>query len=241
MLHTWKQAFSLAFFEIKALKYKTYLAFLSYLLISLVICVFLMKWFISNNELRHEALFLLIYLLGLSWIKPKELQNKIINDNVMASPIFVMNLHLPINQDILIKSRFIIYFMYTIPFQLFLLVGICLFSPLQKLLTIEMLTPFLLFWISFGILVDGVLVKIDIRINPSKYRHFLIGLFTYFIVTILLRVLHESTGYSLIDGSIFLAQEWPLITTCVTIFITALTTMLSNRKMLRLVRDTDYL
>ncbi|MFD2045302.1 hypothetical protein ACFSTA_16580 [Ornithinibacillus salinisoli] len=241
LLHNWKQAYSLAKFELKAFERISIISILIYLLVMQFVVVKLLEWHLDSSQVRSEAIFLLIFLAAITFLKPKELQSQPINSNIMASPVLIMQKQLPINEDTMIKSRFIIHFLYTVPFQILILIGLYFLSSLHELLHVGSFIAFIIFWLSLGVLFGNVLIKVEIRRKYSYIRDLLRGIILYFIATTAIIFIRNEFNYGLIDGSIYLTQRWPWLTTLVSVIIAFLCFNLWIRNMKKSLEKTDYM
>src|SRR5699024_5493683 len=92
------------------------LHFLLIFLVSIVIGTFLGLNYLSYTEdvtIIFDIIFICLFSIMPSMFKPNDSQYQKVNGELWAAHIFVMQKHLPINERILIKSRFIIHFIYT--------------------------------------------------------------------------------------------------------------------------------
>ena len=123
-MSTWKQALWLAKFEMRA-SVKPYFLLLGYAI--LFGTFFSMTNSLYNNLLVDSFFFLVFWIMAIL-TRPKEFQLQKITEGVWASPFVLMLNQLPIPQNVLIISRFLIFFSFSIPFHLFILTFMYIFS-----------------------------------------------------------------------------------------------------------------
>src|SRR5690625_7219200 len=121
-MNTWKQAFWLAKFELKA---SIANIFLCWFILSILGFLFLTSFndYLENNYAGFDIFFLLIFSYAPYWLRSSHFQCKKLSAHLYASPTLIMQIHLPIPQDTLIKSRLIVYLADLLPilFPIFLI------------------------------------------------------------------------------------------------------------------------
>src|SRR5699024_1887767 len=105
------------------------------------------------------------------WTKPERCQVQQINDGLVTSPSMFMLQQLPISKELIIKGRYIIYFVYSFPFHLLLLISLYGLTPsLQEMIGIGSYISFCMIWVSFSIYIGGIIPVSDAgdRASPRK-------------------------------------------------------------------------
>ena len=96
------------------------------------------------------------------WAKPKEFQYQKLARDFWGSPYFILLKQLPIPEDILIRSRFLQYYVTSIPIHLLFLIMLFLSSAsIKSLLSPGEYISFSLIWISSGIGIGSVFPASD--------------------------------------------------------------------------------
>lgn len=164
-MDTWKDAFWLAKMEWK----KSWIGILSLLLILIAIAFMYTVVWKDGDKLPSifiDIAFLLLFGLVPYTIRSKELQYQKVDGEIWGSPFFMMLNTLPIEKEVLMKSRLVQALFPSLPFQLLFLI---LFSPrfLETMSIIEYLA-FMLIWLVFGISSAFTFAASDVgdRITP---------------------------------------------------------------------------
>ena len=111
-MKSWNKAFYLTRFELK----HTALSFLGVFVISMfMITIGFTLVYSSINRIVIDWLFLAAFTIGPVLYMPKFLLPKKINLETLASPLVVSYFQLPIPLDIIIKSRIIIFLLFSLP------------------------------------------------------------------------------------------------------------------------------
>ncbi|GAB3792694.1 hypothetical protein [Virgibacillus kimchii] len=241
-MNDWKQAFSIAKLELKAsiLHFLFALAFILFLIFTLVKSV---DSYIDNGFAGFDFIFILIFTFAPVWMKPKVFQIQTIG-NMLASPVLVMQNQLPISKDVLVKSRFIIHFFYTFPFQLLTLMALYTLTPLQDLFSAGAFIAFAVIWIAFGIYAGYVIPYSEAGGKAPGNSDFLTGLSALIIlvaILLLLTFFHLLFGNGIVYWSILLAQKWSLPTAVFSIILAIAGYYHWKFYMKKSLSKTDYL
>lgn len=235
-----KRAFSLAFLEIKT-------SILYLLLFIPVFVVFTLLFttsfspYLKANNVGFDFLFILIFSVIPIWLRNKHFQIQKIQGSVWASPTYVMQMQLPIPTQILAKSRLITYLFFSIPFHALLLLLIYLFTPaLQVTLTPFVYFSFSIIWICFGVYGGLIMPASDVGdiITVKTMTISSIGLITGFIIA--LTFFHLVLGYGIVYWTIMIAQNYPLSSIILSIFLAILGFRFWQQMMIRKTKQFDY-
>ncbi|MFD2629722.1 hypothetical protein [Oceanobacillus kapialis] len=240
----WLQAYRIAKLELQ----KSVLGFLQGLFLTTFVTIFLitsLSSYLDNGYVGFDFFFLLLFSVGLIWAKPKEFQLQKVNGDLLASPIFMMQLALPIKRSILIKSRFIIQFVYSFPFQLLFLIAFYIFSPINDTFSISGYLAFMVFWLLIGMFFGCALPSADAG-DSSKLTTTTIGsIFSSILLLIIsiavLIAVHASTGEGPVYWSIKTIERWPLLAIGIAILLTLTTMAYWLSYMQKRLAKQDYL
>src|SRR5690625_4670586 len=162
-MEQWKRAFRLATFELTA----SPLHLLTLYILSPILLLFIGLFMVSpildayfeKNYVGIDFLFILLFTLVPAWSRPNKFQLQQIDSDhdLWASPTLVMQLQLPIPKETLIKSRLVIYFFYSFPFQcLFLFLTYVLTPAINMTMSPGSYLAFSVIWLSFGVYVGYI-------------------------------------------------------------------------------------
>lgn len=215
----WKQAFSVAAFELKAS--------IPHLLSAYLLFPFLVFAIIHNfqsyldlNFVGMDLLFMLIFTIGPLWAKPKAFQIQIMNGSFFVTAPVIMLQSLPIKKEVIIKSRFIIYFIYALPIQLiFLILFYNGFPLIQNMMGISAYISFSLIWLSISVYLGGSFPAAEIGDNSSIFKQIVYTILFVILGIIGFTALHLLSGQGLVYWTLHFAQGMPLIASVVSIIL----------------------
>lgn len=218
-MQEWKQAFGLAMFELTNHKRNFLWALLYYILFAYFLTIIFDNYLESGNVV-FDALFLLLFTFAPAWLEPKETRVQKISGDLWASPMLVMCRQLPISKDVLIKSRFIIYFFYSFPYQLLFFIIIYIFSAdLQAALSPLSYIAFLVIWLSFGIYGGYIMPMSDVGDIADSKKMWFYSIAIYGGAIILLLIYHFTFQYGIVHWTIIFAQKWPSLSAILSILL----------------------
>jgi hypothetical protein len=220
-MNDWKQAFTIAKLELKASVLSFLFAFAFVLLLTIGLAI-PMDSYMNNGYAGFDLLFILIFTLAPVWTKQKDFQLQKIYGDLLASPVLVMQNQLPITIEVLVKSRFIVYFFYSFPFQLLAIIGFYILSPLPEILSAGSFIAFAVMWIAFGVYVGYMIPYGDAGEKTPVKGEILTVVFSFVILIALLFLFtfaHLLFGNGIVYWSIVLAQKWPLLTSIISIVL----------------------
>lgn len=237
MFHNWQKASQLAKFEINAGAAHFLLVFFA----SIFLALFLggsFQGYSSSFSVGFDVFFLSLFSVIPAWLKPKETQYKKVNGELWASHIFIMHKQLAIPEDILVKSRFIIHFVYTLPMLTFIL---CLIYPAF----INIMSPyeyiaFSIIWLSFSIYLGLIMGASDAGdyVNIKSISQSVITIVLFFIISIGLS--HYIFDQGIVHGSIILAKSFPFMSIIISIFLSIIGIKFWQLFMEKTIRQMDY-
>ena len=241
IMQTWKLAFRLAMFELTNHKRSFLWALLYYILFA---CFFIAisDLYLENGNVVFDALFLMLFTFAPVWLEPKEIRIQKISGDLWASPMLVMCRQLPISKDILIKSRFIIYFFYSFPYQLLFLIVLYIFSAdLQANLSPLSFIVFLVIWLSFGIFGGYIMPTSDVGDVADSKKMWFYGIAIYGGAVVLLFIYQFVFQYGIVHWTIIFAQKWPLLSTIASILLAIFGFKHWEHYMKKTMNKMDYL
>ncbi|MEC5424110.1 hypothetical protein QGM71_11465 [Virgibacillus sp. C22-A2] len=220
-MQEWKQAYSLAKLELRMSKF----GFLSAFLFSMFILFFIVtsiESYMENGFVGIDFFFVLLFSVATIWTKPKEFQIKKVSGDLIVLPLVVMQKQLPIKQDVIMKSRFIVHFFYSFPFQLLALIGIYFMSPLPEMLSVGSFIAFAIIWLSFGVYAGYVFPLSEIGTKgplTSTVGTIFIGVTLLIVLLSIFTMIHVLFENGIVYWSIILAQKWPIVSSIASILL----------------------
>lgn len=148
---------------------------------------------------------------------------------------------LPIRKDVIVKSRFIFHSFYSFPFQLTLLLCLYILTPETRNLELSAYLAFVILWLAIGIYIGFILPASDGGdiINWKT----LLGSSLFFILlgAAILTLFHAVLDVGFVEWTIRIAQEFPLLSTLVSIFLTGFGFFYWPRSLKKTMEKLDYL
>ncbi|WP_017185054.1 hypothetical protein [Alkalibacillus haloalkaliphilus] len=219
-MKSWKEGFWLATFELKVDLWKRIANQILLVCLFSFIVISMFDGYIENNVMGFDIVFLLLFFYSASWALPKAFQYQKISQNTYASPYFTLLNSIPIQRGSVIRSRFIVSFINTVPIQIVILLLLYYFSPeIQNMLTATEYIAFSIIWLGIGLSFGSLLPASDVGDHVTKLGFIMISItFVFFgmLILFLFNVLVSGVVYS----TITLATKWPLYSVIFTIIIT---------------------
>jgi len=161
---------------------------------------------------------------------------------VYRTPHFIFLHQLPISKDVLIKSRFIIYFIYSIPFHTLLLTSIYFWSPsLKEILPLSNFIVFLLVWIAFIVWFGGAFPAGDVGDQISKTKLIKASILLYGGTALVFAFFYLILDQGIVNWTIAMSNRWPLVTLIVSIMVAFLSLWYWIRYADKRMTEVDYL
>lgn len=239
-MNDWKQAFWLAKFEIK----ESILYYLAFFLFAVLFGNFLLSALPNNIEksnIGFDIAFMVIFWAVATLPKKKEFQYSNIESDIWGNQFFNMLQQFPITRNVLIKSRFLLHYLISIPFHLLLLVTVySLSSDIQAAIQLEHYLVFSFIWITFGIYTSSVFPASD---TGDKLPSGL--LFVYTIIFIggivgLMAAFYKLTGHGIVSWTLSLASEWPILSIVISTVLVFSNLFYWYRYAHKKIRTMDY-
>lgn len=239
-MNEWKQAYRLASFEIKASLRSLLLLLVFYIAASMI---FMQSFDVYlNGEFQFfDLLFMLIFFMFPAWMKNKEFQMQKLDGDLWTSPSIVMLQQLPVTQNVIVKSRFIIHAICSFPLQLVLIISMPLLSENFR----EMMTPlayvsFVLIWFALSIAVGFIMAASEAGGNFNtkalvmSFVYFFLGIGAIFVLLLL-----SNEGF--VYWTIVAAAEWTVISGLIAIILIVAGWKYWQMDMKKAMKKTDYL
>lgn len=240
-MYNWQQAWWLAKFELKASK-------LSFLLLLFIYPLFTLSIIASFNEYLDmnfvgiDLIFILSFTFAPIWTKPKQFQLQKMGSGLMAAPTVFICQQLPITRNVIIKSRFIIYFVYTLPVQLLLLSALYLLTPnLQALMSVGSYIAFSIIWLSVGVYVGGAIPASDIGDDSSTLKMTIYTILMVIGVIAFFTFIQMFSAHGLVYWTIIFAKKWPIISALLSILLAIIAINYWQQYTKKTIGKLDYL
>lgn len=240
-MQNWKHALWLAKFELNVSKMNVLFTMVFFLFVSTGLKSSY-GTYLDKGFVLVDLLYLVMFTAGALWTKPKELQVQRIHNELLAQPTFIMQNQLPVPKDALIKSRFIIYFVYSFPWQLLLLLTSYLFAPeLKTMMTPGQFIAFSIIWLSFGIYAGYIFPASDAGDQSTRLKTVVYSIAFFAGMIVLLTFFNLISPYGIVHWTIIFAQKWPMLSAIISILLAGLGFNYWLRYMKKTADKIDYL
>ncbi|TFJ92961.1 hypothetical protein [Lentibacillus salicampi] len=237
----WKEAFRLAKFEIKASKWMFPVSFILFILIGLSIASSLGEY-LENGFVGPDFFFTLLFTFAPAWTRPKDFQMKSINETMGAAPSVMMLKMLPVKEDVLIRSRFLIYYVLALPVQVVFLVMLYAISPaLWDVLSVGGYIAFSVIWLAFSVYFGSIFPASESGDKTRTSTIVWYGVIVLIIYASVLMGFHCITEQGVLYWTIIAAQNWPLLSSVISILMAVLGVKYWKHYMTKQMRKVDYL
>ncbi|MCK2019894.1 hypothetical protein [Peribacillus frigoritolerans] len=237
-MDTWKDAFWLAKMEWK----KSWIGIFSLFFILLAVAVMYTVVWNDGDKLPSifiDIAFLLLFGLVPYMVRSKELQYQKLDGEIWGSPFFMMLNTLPIDKEVLMKSRLVQALFPGLPFQLLFLI---LFSPmLLESMDILEYIAFMLIWLVFGVASAFTYAASDVgdRITPMMLLVW--SIIIYGGVTLILVWFYVKTDTGIVGLSMEAAKAFPIWSMAVSGVIAVSGYYYCKHYMVKKMKKIDYL
>lgn len=239
-MQEWKQALGLAMFELKASLKGFLFVFLLYTLLALSV-ISTLGDSVSINHGIVDLLFLLAFGFVPLFMKPKEFQYQKDGD-FWGLPFFIMLSQLPITKKVLVQSRFILYFIYSFPFQFLLLALLyVLNADLQGMLSPLSYITFSIIWLSFGVYMGYMMPASDAGYKANT-KKFVFDSIAQYGGSIALFVIYQYVfDYGIVYWTVIFAQKWPFLSLVLSIVLALFGCQYWKSYLKKKMGEIDYL
>lgn len=219
-MNSWKQAFSLAKFELKECAFSPLILFLNLIIFTYILVSFSSDFDTKFVSIFYDFVFLVVFLSASSWIQPKVFRLQRTDDDLWIAPSVLMLMRLPIPANIIYKSRLIIYFSYSFPFHLLFLTGLYAFSTnIRELITPGTYIVFSIIWLTFSIYIGSIVPATEVGDRMSKRKIIIFSSFIYGGLIAAFTFFHFFSDYGLVQWTIILAQNKPTLSILISILL----------------------
>lgn len=240
-MKNWKQAYFLTKFEMSRSKRAFLFLFVFTGLITLGI-LSSTEGYLEKNYVGLDLIFIIMFTVGPVWAKPKHFQIQQMNTNLIASPAVIMLNQLPINKDIIVKSRFIIHFIYTLPVQVILLSCLYLFIPMiQNIMSVGTYLIFSIIWISFSLYAGSIFPASDAGDKASSLKVIIYGILMVVGAIMFFTLFQLVSNRGIVAWTIYLAQQWPILSASISIILSIIGLKYWQHYMKKTMDKLDYL
>lgn len=218
-MDNWKQAFWLAKFELR----KSLMGLWSFLIMLMafsLLFVTMMPSYLEKGFVGMDLFFLIAFGISAVWVKPKEFQYQKIDENMWGSPLFMTLSQLPIKKEVLVRSRFLIYFIYAIPFQILLLSLLYIFSAeVRGVMSIPSYIAFSSIWLAYGLCSGGAFPAVDAGDRITLSKSIVQSIILLFVTMVALTTFHLVYGNGIIYWTMMLADRWTILSLLISAFV----------------------
>ncbi|QED46359.1 hypothetical protein [Cytobacillus dafuensis] len=238
----WKQACWLAMFEVKSnLKGIITLAAMA---VGLSI-FFTLVFSISEMEdvtIVYDIFFVLTFWVVAASFRPKEIQLKKMNGGTWASPYFVMLNQLPITKNVLVMSRFIGFFIISIPFNVLVLTLIyALSTEFREAMPITTYIVFSIIWLCIGFTVGSMFPASDVGEKMSMLKLVIFNILFYGALLAIYVGIFYVYGQGVVAWTMHAAREWPQLSIAVSLLIAIINFLFAKGYIYKKIDKIDYL
>lgn len=240
-MNDWKEAIWLAVFELKS-SIKGLLTLLIFLFVILLFFITAFPNYLEANFVGFDIFFLLTFSTAAIWAKPKEFQYQKIAEDIWANPFFVMLNQLPVKKSILMKSRFIIHFVYSIPFHIVLLVSLYFLTPIIKYeIGLNQYFVFSIIWICFGIAAGTIYPASDAGDKITNFGMVIYSFFLFIAFIIFFTLFQLFVGDGIVSWTLMVADKWPLLSIFISVIMAIASLYCWNNYLSKKIKKMDYL
>ena len=237
-MNTWKDAFWIAKIEWRKSWFGTLCLFFA-LLVMFVSFSWVFEAETQPPSLLNDFGFLLIFGCVAFLVRPKDLQLQKVEGDVWGSPFFMMLNMLPIEKDVLIKSRFVQMLFPSLPFQILFFF---LYSPwlLESMAVLEYVA-FSIIWLAFGVSSSFIFALNDVGDRYTPIMLFIYSVALYAGVTFVLVWLAKKTDAGIVGWTAVAAKNFPIWSILISVGVTVGCYYFSKYYMKKKMIQIDYL
>lgn len=233
-MQKWKQAWQIAKLELSVSTKK--IAFGCLIILGFFpYAISYFQHYLDNSVISYDLFFILFFILGINVGNPNYWHLK----QAAVHPLLMMQLPLPIKQEIFIKSRFIIHFCFSFPVQIAFLIFFYIASPIAQLLSIPAYIAFAIIWLSVNLYI-GTVTPISEAYPANWLFTAAITFILFFIFLFLLSVSHLIFGHGVVELSIMIAKNWPVLSSVVSLMIGFAAVKAHQLYMKQIMNKRDY-
>lgn len=240
-MESWKQAYFLSLFELKHSKKSFFMLFVI-LIMALIFIVPVAPDYFINASLGLDFTFIIAFTIVSQWARPKDFRILKQDNHFWASTHLIMLNQLAISKEVIIKHRFITYFMFSIPFQLLLLASIYALTPVfQDAMSIGNYIVFSIIWLSINIYIGSSQVVSEAGMN--MVRSIILSLLLYgpLFLIVFTFLFYKTYLSGFVHWTIFIATNYPGLSIITSLILAVISLFYFYRRMQRQMDTYDYL
>lgn len=233
-MKSWKQAWSLARFELKQSK-RVFLL----LLVIIMIARFQIETMTDSllkkeNFAGPDLIFILVFSAIWAYARRADFQQKKINDRLWTTHANYYLRQLPISKEVIAKRSFLTYLIYTLPNYIIMLVLIYTTIPtFKEMLSLQSFIPFSLIWLCIGLSFGFLPLMLDITAHLiNNFLIFCLGIAFYILIIFGSALLIVFTEKGLVFWTIHFAVQAPILSSIIAMII-ATTSLYFTPKLLQ--------
>ncbi|HHY22338.1 MAG TPA: hypothetical protein GX525_10785 [Bacilli bacterium] len=233
----WKQAWNIALIEMKMNKIGFLLmAFFSAIYLALIILTSIEK----ENSFAIDLLTILLVWIPML-MRGKAYTAQKVGNGLYASRFVILLLQFPLSKEVIIKSRFVLTFLFNVCFNMLLLTilyfTVAIFN--EQLSGLSMLV-FIMIWLGVGYLIGAMVPASEIGTTYSTLKliiYSILWLGFLFSVVFIFQVFLKT---SFVDWTIYLANERPTQAIIGVLILTILAHLYGNYAAKKAINQVDY-
>mgnify|MGYP001770233515 CR=1 FL=1 len=238
----WKEALWLAKFELKKIKLGFAITALLAVFFSMFFCTVIPENLIRNRStVMLDMIFLIVFGIGTTWLKPKDFNHQKVNRDFWVPPFIITLRQLPIKLEAFIKSRFIIFFTFAIPYYILIsILTYCLSPELRETLDVGTYAAFMIIWISIGIHIGASFPASDVGVRMSTTAMVIYLFVLLFGLIAILTLFNLFYGNGFVSWTMSMAKKQPILSSIAAILFAYVGLFYSQKYMSRRIKKTDY-
>lgn len=237
MMSEWKQAWSVALLEMRTNKK-------GYLLIAFFAAIYLFVIMLMSIE-RVNTFLIDLFMILLVWVpmlmRGKAYTAQKLENGLYASRFVILLSQFPISKKVIIKSRFILTFLFNVCLNA-LLLSILYFSVEafnRQLLGIAVII-FILIWLCVGYQTGAMIPASEIGKTYTPFKLIFFSIYLYGSLAIIIFIFHVFLKMSIVEWTIYLANEQQVITMISLFVIMVLTHIYGKYEAKKAIDWVDY-
>jgi len=234
----WKEAFWLAKFELKA-SMKNFLILMLIFIVSYLLIRSAIPGYLEEASMGLDFFFAFTFSGFLSQLaRPKDYQIQKFRSIRYASPFLTALNKLAIKKEVIVKYRFLTYFLLLILFNGLMLIG--LYPEFKQVMSLNAYIAFAIIWFCFGIYIGCVTPAFEVGSNLgwNIFYALIIGP-VLFILYIFIFYKWFSDGF--VTWTIYIANEYSIISIIISLTLSVIGWNVWMKIMLKKMNQTDYL
>lgn len=244
-MHTWKEAFRIAIFEMRT---QIGYSLLGWLLVIFVGGMFLSSFYsyLERPALFFDLIFIIYFVFFPFWTRPKRLQSQKITGSFWAAPFFVFQQQLSIPTRIMIRGRILAYVLYLLPGISITFAAVYLFDPrMQATVDIATYVIFLGLWFAIGMTIGLSLTAAEIGEELNFQAMLTFRYLTFFLPGLslfaaIIYFTYDVMQSGIVASTVHVAQHYPWQTLLGSAFLVYISLLFWQNYMEKKAAKTDY-